>query len=194
MGFWVLVLAGAAVGWVFGSGAGSLLGAVIGVVLARIGYLIQHGAILCGIHTAASLGNVARVADLLRKNPSLVNAKDASGNTPLHCAIGYFELGVVEELLAHRADVNAPDNNGTTPLHILAAGVPPNPPPKCVKLPATDLQGIHLKIAQLLLARDADLHVRTAWGWTPLETAEKANTDYIVKLLTEREAQGSSNL
>jgi hypothetical protein len=192
MGFWLLVLVGATLGWVFGGGLGSLLGAVIGVVLARIGYLIQHGAILCGIHTAARLGNVARVADLLRKNPSLVNAKDASGNTPLHCAIGYFELGVVEELLAHRADVNAPDNNGTTPLHILAAGVPPNPPPppKSVQLAAAGLQGIHLKIAQLLLARDADLHARTAWGWTPLETAEKANTDYMVKVLTEREAQG----
>lgn len=196
MGFWVLVLAGAAVGWVFGSGAGSLLGAVIGIVLARIGYLIQHGAILCGIHNAARLGNVARVADLLRKDPSLVNAKDASGNTPLHCAIGYFELGVVEELLAHGADVNARDNNGTTPLHILTVGVPPNPPPppKSVQLPATGLQGIHLKIAQLLLTRDADLHARTAWGWTPLETAEKANTDYMVKLLCEREAPGTSNL
>ena len=47
-----------------------------------------------------------------------------------------------------------------------------------------------MKITQLLLERAADLHARTAWGWTPLETAEKANTTYTVKLLTEREAKG----
>ncbi len=192
MGFWLLVLAGATVGWVFGRGVGSLVGAVIGVVLALVGHLLQQRAFLFGIHNAARIGNVARVGDLLRKSPSLVNARDASGNTPLRCAIGYFELGVVEKLLAHGADVNARDNNGTTPLHILAAGVPPNPPPppKSVQLPATGLQGVHLKIAELLLTRDADVHARTAWGWTPLETAEKANTHYMVKLLTEREAKG----
>ena len=192
MGFWLLVLAGATVGWVFGSGVGSLVGAVIGMALSLAGHLLQRRAFLFGIHTAASVGNVARVGELLEKNPSLVNARDASGNTPLHCAIGYFELGVVEKLLAHRANVNAPDNNGTTPLHILAVGVPPNPPPppKSVQVPGIGLQGIHLKIAQLLLARDADLHARTAWGWTPLETAEKSNTTYMVKLLTGHDAKG----
>ncbi len=190
MGFWLLVLAGAIVGWVFGRGVGSLVGAVIGVVLALIGHLLQQRAFLFGIHDAASLGNVRRVGELLRKNPSLVNARDASGNTPLHCAIAYFELGVVEELLAHGAEVNAQDNNGTTPLHILAAGVPPNPPPgppRSVQHTATGLQGIHLRIAELLLTRGVDVHARTAWGWTPLETAEKANTHYMVKLLRERE-------
>lgn len=193
MGFWLLVLAGATVGWVFGSGIGSLVGAVIGMVLALVGHLLQRRAFLFGIHTAARVGNVARVGELLEKNPSLVNARDASGNTPLHCAIGYFELGVVEKLLAHGADVNAPDKNGATPLHILAAGVPPNPPPppKSVGLSGIGLQGIHLKIAHLLLAHGADLHARTAWGWTPLETAEKSNTTYMVKLLTEHDATGS---
>jgi ankyrin repeat protein len=119
-----------------------------------------------------------------------VNARDDSGSTPLHCAIGYFELGVVEELLAHGADVNAADNNGTTPLHILAAGVPPDPPspPRSVQLPPAGLQGVHLKIAELLLARGADLHARTSWGWTPLETAENSNTTYMMRLQTEQDA------
>jgi len=140
---------------------------------------------LLNIHNAARMGNVGRVRDLLRKNPSLVNAKDKAGNTPLHCAIGYFELGVVEELLAHGADVNAQDNNGITPLHILAGGVPPNPPPppRSVQLTTAGLQGIYLRIAELLLARNAHLNARTAWGWTPLETAERANTKYMVELL-----------
>lgn len=193
MGFWLLVLAGASVGWLFGGGAGSLVGAGVGMVLAFVGHQLQRRAFLFGIHNAARVGNVARVGELLEKNPSLVNARDASGNTPLHCAIGYFELGVVEKLLAHGADVNAPDNNGTTPLHILAAGVPPNPPPppKSVHPPGIGLQDIHLKIAELLLARGADLHARTAWGWTPRETAEKSNTGYMLKLLSEHDARGS---
>ncbi len=138
-----------------------------------------------GIHNAARMGNVGMVKDLLRKNPALVNARDETGNTPLHCAIGYFELGVVKELLAYAADVNARDNNGVTPLHILAAGVPPNPPPppKSVQVPAGGLQGIHAQIAELLLARNASLQTRTSWGWTPLETAERSNTRYMVDLL-----------
>jgi ankyrin repeat protein len=144
-----------------------------------------------GIHNAARMGNIARVKELLRKNPSLVDARDESGNTPLHCAIGYFELGVFEELLAHNADVNAQDSNGVTPLHILAAGVPPDPPPppKSVKLTTAGLQGIHLKMAELLLAHNADLHARTAWGWTPLETAEKSNTVHMVEFLRRRKTE-----
>ncbi len=58
---------------------------------------------------------------------------------------------------------------------VLAAGVPPNLPPPPKSVPGISLQGIHLKIARLLLARGANLQARTAWGWTPLETAEKSN-------------------
>jgi len=182
MGFWLLVLAGAAVGWLFGGGSGSLVGIAVGIALAFVGHQLQRRAFLFGIHNAARVGNVRRVAGLLEKNPSLVNSRDSSGNTALHCAIGYFELGIVEKLLAHGADVNAPDANGTTPLHLVAAGVPLNPPKSVLGI---SFQEIHLKIAQLLLARGANLQARTAWGWTPLETAEKSNTTYIVKLLRE---------
>ena len=192
MGFWVLVLVGTSVGWFFGSGVGSLVGAGVGMVLTFVGHQLQRRAFLFGIHNAARVGNVARVGALLEENPSLVNARDASGNTP-HCAIGYFELGVVEKLLAHGADVNAPDNKGTTPLHILAAGVPPNlpPSPKSVYPPGIGLQDIHLKIAELLLARGADLHARTDWGWTPRETAERSNTGYMLELISEHDARGN---
>jgi ankyrin repeat protein len=146
---------------------------------------LQRRVFLFGIHNAARVGNVGRVAELLQQNPSLVNARDASGNAPLYCAIGYFELGVVEKLLEHGADVNAPDANGTTPLHIIAAGVPPNPPPPPKSLKSIDLQEVHSQIARLLLARGANLQTRTAWGWTPLETVEKSNTTYMVRLLKE---------
>lgn len=191
MGFWLLVLAGAAVGWMVAGSGGSVVGVLTGIALAFVGHQLQRRAFLFGIHNAARVGNVGRVGELLAKNASLVNSRDASGNTPLHCAIGYFELGVVEKLLAHGADVNAPDANGTTPMHILAAGVPPNPPPPPKSVPGIGLQDIHLQIAQLLLARGANLQARTTWGWTPLETAEKSNTTYMVKLLREHDSKGS---
>jgi xanthine dehydrogenase molybdopterin-binding subunit B len=47
------------------------------------------------------------------------------------------------------------------------------------------------KIAHVLLARGANLEARTAWGWTPLETAEKSNTAYMVKLLREHDSKGA---
>jgi hypothetical protein len=193
MGFWLLVLAGAGLGWIFGGGKSALVGMVTGMVLAFVSHQLQRRGFLFGIHNAARVGNVSRVGELLKRDPSLVNSRDTAGNTPLHCAIGYFELGVVETLLAHGADVNAPDNNGTTPLHILAAGVPPNPPPppKSVQSPGASLQDIHLKIAQLLLSRGADLDARTTWGWTPLETAQNSDATYMVKLLTEHDSKGS---
>ncbi len=165
MGFWLLVLAGAGVGWMLGGSGGSVVGVLVGIALAFGGHRLQRDAFLFGIHDAARLGNVARVGALLEKNASRVNSRDASGNTPLHCAIGYFELGVMEKLLALGADVDA---NGATPLHILAAGVPSNPPPPPKSVPGIGLQDIHLKIARLLLARGANVQARKAWGWTSL--------------------------
>lgn len=97
---------------------------------------------------------------------------------------------MVEALLEHGVDVNGADGNGTTPLHVLAAGVPPNPPPLPKSVSRIGLRDIRLRIARLLLSRGADLQARTAWGWTPLETAEKANTAYMVKLLKEHDAKG----
>ena len=77
----MLVLAGATIGWVFGDGVGSLIGSVGGVILARVGHQLQQRTFLLGIHNAVCMGNVERVGYLLRKNPSLVNTRDASGNT-----------------------------------------------------------------------------------------------------------------
>jgi hypothetical protein len=93
MGFWLLVLAGAGVGWMLGGSGGSVVGVLVGIALAFGGHRLQRDAFLFGIHDAARLGNVARVGALLEKNASRVNSRDASGNTPLHCAIPGTDLG-----------------------------------------------------------------------------------------------------
>jgi len=188
--FWWIVLFFAIVGYVrhpnwWGALSGAMAGATAGLVVFGILMWKRRHVSRLNMHNAASMGNVKRIRELLKVDPRVVNAKDKDGRTPLHCAIGYFELGVVEELLAHNADANAKDNNGLTPLHVVAAGVPSNPPPppKSVEVMAAGLEGIHLKIAELLLSHGADLYARTEWGWTPLETAEQSHTGYMVELL-----------
>ena len=67
------------------------------------------GAQVAGIHAAAEAGNVAKVRELLQANPSLANARDDHGGTPLHSAVFNGQKAAVELLLASGADVNAPE-------------------------------------------------------------------------------------
>jgi ankyrin repeat protein len=47
-----------------------------------------------------------------------VNARDAKGWSPLHCAANWGRLEIVRELIARGADVNAGNKAGFTPLHL----------------------------------------------------------------------------
>ncbi|XP_014236051.1 tankyrase-1-like [Trichogramma pretiosum] len=48
-----------------------------------------------------------------------INARDKSGNTPLHLAVGEGRITVTDSLLRRNANLNAANNAGSTPLHIL---------------------------------------------------------------------------
>ena len=50
-----------------------------------------------------------------------VNARDATGSTPLHAAVALGSVEIVEMLLTAGADLNARDANGSTPLAIAVA-------------------------------------------------------------------------
>ncbi len=77
-----------------------------------IGYLIARGADY-DISTAAQLGDLERVRDLLDARPELVNeVRTSSGyynGAPLRCAAGGGHLEVVEFLLERGADPNLPE-------------------------------------------------------------------------------------
>jgi len=62
-------------------------------------------------------GDVQGVSDALRADPSLVSARTASGDNPLHLACWYKQVAIIGSLLAFRADVNARGCYGRTPLH-----------------------------------------------------------------------------
>ena len=67
---------------------------------------------------AAGKGDLAKVALMLKSNPSL-----ASSTPALHWAASRGQTAMVEFLLTNNADVNAIDDyEGDTPLHLAAQG------------------------------------------------------------------------
>jgi ankyrin repeat protein len=103
------------------------------------------------IISAARGGNLEKVAAMLEKNPALVHAQTAEGETPLLAAFGGLRINekLVEFLIAKGADVNAHGLMRSTPLHSAAS------------------RG-NAKIARLLLDHDADVNARDILNRTPL--------------------------
>ncbi|KAK6363657.1 hypothetical protein TWF730_001078 [Orbilia blumenaviensis] len=72
---------------------------------------------MSNIWIAASDGNTSQVLSYLSTNPSLVNAKDENGYTPIHAAASYGHLDLLRDLIRnHGGDVNLRDDDGDTPL------------------------------------------------------------------------------
>ena len=91
-----------------------------------------------------------------------VNAKDKSGETPLHCAASTGRADMPELLIAEGADVNAVNNSGWTPLHA-AAG--------------------HAETAELLIAEGADVNAKDNEGKMPLQWAAWTGKTEMAELL-----------
>jgi ankyrin repeat protein len=101
---------------------------------------------------AAKNGQVAILKELLAGDPSLIDARDKDGSTPLHCATGKGRQEVVALLIKSGADVNAQNTNdhwGTTPLHAAA-------------------HANQAAIAQLLIEHGADTKAQDREGRTPM--------------------------
>src|SRR4030043_394513 len=74
------------------------------------------------IHEAAKSGDIAKLNELLQKDPGLLYAKDEMGKTPLHWATGRSQPEAMELLLdAYKVDVNVRNDNQGTPLHVAAS-------------------------------------------------------------------------
>ena len=116
---------------------------------------------------AAKSGDVGTIKALLKSDPSLIDARDTDGSTPLHCATWKGHVDVAEFLVQAGADVNAVNQNehwGTTPLHAAA-------------------HANQVKIAQLLLDNGANTKAKDIEGRTPMFHTTFHKAKAVAKLL-----------
>lgn len=98
------------------------------------------------LHQAAYWSGSKKIVGFLLTQGADVNAKSASGTTPLHVAVLRGHRAVTKLLMARGAEVNARDNGGFTPLHYVDKK----------------------RIAALLLKAGADANARSNDGQTPV--------------------------
>jgi ankyrin repeat protein len=101
------------------------------------------------IHEAAKTGDLERLKEILREDPSLINSPDKDKMTPLHHAVDAGKLEAASLLINMGADVNAINFKKETPLHIAA------------------YEG-NTDAVRLLLEHDADLTMREMRDRIPL--------------------------
>jgi ankyrin repeat protein len=119
------------------------------------------------IHRYATIGNVAKLKELLANNPELVNENDPSFGTPLHGAAIAGKTEAAVFLVANKADVNARfGKSRITPLHWAR----------------------NKEIALLLLAHGAGVNAKTSEGSTPLFSAVSLGSVEVVETLLANKA------
>ncbi|MBI2924919.1 MAG: ankyrin repeat domain-containing protein [Verrucomicrobia bacterium] len=113
---------------------------------------------------------IQRIKALVRSSPDLINAKDGSGDAPLHKAAVSGQLAVAGFLLANGAEVNSPGNRGESPSHRAA-------------------QGGHKAMIELLLASGASVNAADRQGETPLHEAAARGFHAVAQVLLDNGAE-----
>ncbi|KAF2461003.1 proteasome regulatory particle subunit [Lineolata rhizophorae] len=110
------------------------------------------------------------VESLINANPKLANRRDEDDRLPLHWAVSYNRLPIVQLLVQTKGfEIDAQDGVGWTPLMM------------AVSLKDAD------EILDLLLQRGADVNMKNNNGQTALHfTASKNNLDAAKKLISGR--------
>ena len=124
------------------------------------------------VFEAASLGDVARLGDLLPSDPALAQARSDDDFTALHYAAFFDGPEAARLLLEHGADVNAFADNelGVRPLNSAAAAGKRD-------------------VAAILLEHGADPNAPTRSGFTPLDAARENSDDELADLLRSHGAR-----
>ncbi|KAB8271817.1 ankyrin repeat-containing domain protein [Aspergillus minisclerotigenes] len=124
------------------------------------------------LHEAAREGRTQVAESLLNANPKLANAKDDDERLPIHWAVAYNRLPIVELLVATKHfDPDVEDGSGWTPLMIAAS----------LKNAEGD------PIIDLLLKKGADVNAKSNSGQNALHFASsKANLSTVRTLIANK--------
>jgi ankyrin repeat protein len=118
------------------------------------------------IHNAALNGDLSKVKELLAKDPSLLNAANDVGRTPLHVAANSGHAELAAWLIKEGADVNRHESSyQLTPLHLA-------------------VWNGHLEVTRLLLTHGADVQAREKDNETALYYVK--NNLALAKLLVAK--------
>jgi len=151
------------------------------------------------IHQAATEGNLERVQEFLNTTPSLVDSRNISQWTPLHCVAlkGHMEIALL--LLNNGANVGADNQHQHTPLHyavhnghgnvtllLLNYSAPVDAYNHFQQTPLhlAALRG-HLEIVLLLLNHGASVDAQDKNQRTALNCAEEYDNREVAQLLRD---------
>ena len=128
------------------------------------------------IFDAASVGDTARIEQLLAFDPSLVASHSSDGWTPLHLAAAFADDATVRLLLSHGADTHARSHNtlASQPLHacIARSGSPAS--------------------VQALIEGGANVNATQSGAVTPLHLAAAQGKTEMILLLLQHGASATA--
>lgn len=181
-----LVEAGADVNTVSRNGLPVIFSAVYSGSLDILRYFLEHGAKIhvkgMNNETLFQEAITSRKWDIAKYLVSQgidINARDAQGRSALHLFAGYGQdMGLIDEMLAHGADVNIPTYHGETPLHsavrhkrdaavraLLKAGADVNIKDENGFTPLFLAMGGPLSVVQALVEAGAEINIQNKYGW-----------------------------
>ncbi|KAJ4296493.1 putative ankyrin-repeat protein [Kalmusia sp. IMI 367209] len=129
------------------------------------------------IHEACRQGHTAKVESLLSANPKLANLRDDDDRLPIHWAVSYNHLPIVQLLVQDKSfDPDAVDASGWTPLMMA-----------CSRKDAD-------AIVDLLLSKDADVNAKNNNGQTALHFCASKNNLYVARTLLAQKPPASARV
>ncbi len=137
------------------------------VFLSVLGIAVVCMAQTDAVHEAARAGDLDRLAELISKDPALVDARDEGDHTPLHTAAMMGRMDAVMFLLEKGADVDARNTANQSPLLYAA------------------YTG-HAEIVDTFIAHGAEFNYRDTRGYTPIHFAAREGRKAVVELLVSK--------
>ena len=119
---------------------------------------------------AVKAGDLAQVKVLVEKDPGIVNAKNAGGQTVLFAAVSFGRLEIAEYLIANGANVDERSNFHLTPLDVAC------------------MRDAPLAIVRLLVEKGADVNFVSKYMGKPLDLALDTENAALIDYLRSRGA------